>query len=100
MNPFARKCLQCRANERNQVYLIAECSRHYENLIKAPRVKHGGAKQAARKKRQGARDLCLFRIYGVMGEGLFLIVVAVRLAIAIAVDVAETVTVVARGGAG
>ena len=49
MNSFARKCLKCRANERNRVYLIAECSRHYENLIKAPRVKHGGAKQAARE---------------------------------------------------
>ena len=82
-------------------YLIAECSRHYENLIKAPRVKHGGAKQAARKKRQGARGLSAFFVrMGRWGEGLFLIVVAVRLAIAIAVDVAETVTVVARGGAG
>ena len=39
-------------------------------------------------------------MYGEMGEELFLIVVAVRLAIAIAVDVAEAVTVVARGGAG
>ena len=56
MNSFARKCLKCRANERNQVYLIAECSRHYENLIKAPRVKHGGAKQAAREGEIEAAD--------------------------------------------
>ena len=35
MNIVADVPLKCRANERNQVYLIAECSRHYEksNLL-------------------------------------------------------------------
>ena len=35
MNIIADVPLKCRANERNQVYLIAECSRHYEKGLHA-----------------------------------------------------------------